>query len=106
MIRAPRLPLLLILLSAGAGCSVFANKTPTPAARINEADLAQIPPSPGVRYYLILFGSHDVAHRPAHTHSWATLVRAVDQPGSDAASARGHAGRVEHRETVRARLRP
>jgi hypothetical protein len=31
-----------------------------------------------VRHYLVLFGSHDLTRRPAYTHTWATLVRAID----------------------------
>ncbi len=82
MVRPAHFPILLVLLAGGSGCSLLANKTPTPAARINEAELAQLPPPPGVRFYLMLFGSHDLAHRPAHTHTWATLVRATEQPGA------------------------
>lgn len=78
----PRLPLLLLMLATpAAGCSLTAKKTPTPAARIDPQELAAVPPAPGVRYYLVLFGSQDWTRRPAYTHTWATLVRATDEPG-------------------------
>jgi hypothetical protein len=80
MSQAARL-LVVLALAAGAGCSVLAKKAPTPAARIDEAELAEVPPPPGERFYLLVFGSHDLARRPAYTHTWATLVRAVEQPG-------------------------
>jgi hypothetical protein len=82
-----RAAILLVSLAAplSAGCSVFAKKTPTPAARLDPAELARMPPTPGVRYYLIPFGSHDLTRRPAYTHTWATLVRATDVPGCEPA---------------------
>lgn len=81
----PRLPLLfLILVAPAAGCSLLAKKTPTPAAGIDPQQLAGVPPTPGVRYYLVLFGSQDWTRRPAYTHTWATLVRATDDPACPA----------------------
>jgi hypothetical protein len=74
--------LVLLAAVAGCGCSLFAKKTPTPAARIDGEALARTPPPPGVRHYLLVFGSHDLAHRPAYTHTWATLVRATEVPGT------------------------
>jgi hypothetical protein len=81
MVRATFLLVWLILIACGAGCSLRAKKTPTPAAQINEVELARTPPQPGERFYLILFGSHDRVRRPANTHTWATLVKATEQPG-------------------------
>src|SRR5205823_3835729 len=51
----------------------------------DERELAAMPPPPGVRYYLILFGSQDLTRRPGHTHTWATLVRATETPGREPA---------------------
>jgi hypothetical protein len=73
------LALLAVLL--GCGCALTAKKTPTPAARINSAELLQTPAVPGERWYVLLFGSQDRTRRPAYTHTWATLVRAVETPG-------------------------
>jgi hypothetical protein len=42
-----------------------------------------MPKPPHERYYLILFGSHDITRRPAYTHTWASLIRAVEVPGCD-----------------------
>lgn len=80
MVRAAFLLVGLTLLASGAGCSLRAKKTPTPAARISVAEAAQIQSVQGERFYLILFGSHDLARRPANTHTWATLVKATEQP--------------------------
>jgi hypothetical protein len=67
------------------GCSIFAQKTPTPAARLDPAELARMPATPGVRHYLVAFGSQDLTRRPAYTHTWATLVRTTDAPGCEPA---------------------
>jgi hypothetical protein len=64
----------LIILGA-CGCALTAQKTPTPAAQITSDDLARLPRKPDERYFLILFGSHDLLHRPQYSHTWATLVR-------------------------------
>jgi hypothetical protein len=73
-------PLLALAAALGAGCSVLAKRTPTPAARIDEAELARLPHVAADRYYLLLFGSHDPTRRPKYTHTWATLVRATGTP--------------------------
>jgi hypothetical protein len=77
--------LVFLMVPLAVGCSVFAKKTPTPAAGLDPAELARLLPTPGVRYYLIPFGSHDLTRRPAYTHTWATLVRATDTPGCEPA---------------------
>jgi hypothetical protein len=73
----------LVFLAAlfGCGCALAAKKTPTPAARLDRAELARLDPPPGVRHYLLLFGSQDQTRRPAYTHTWATLVRVTETPG-------------------------
>jgi hypothetical protein len=71
---------LLAIVVSSCGCSLIATKTPTPAARIDSRELAQLPPPPGERFYLILFASQDWTRRPTYTHTWATLVRAIDSP--------------------------
>ncbi|MBY0512733.1 MAG: hypothetical protein K2P78_02335 [Gemmataceae bacterium] len=84
MARAVTLLMLAAVLPA-AGCALTAKKTPTPAAHIDGEALARVPPPPGERYYVLFFGSQDKSRRPAYTHTWATLVRAVDVPGSEPA---------------------
>lgn len=78
----PRLLALSIFLAVlpVVGCAVTAKKTPTPAARIDEREIAAMPAPPGVRYYLLLFGSQRPTRQPAHTHTWASLVRVTDDP--------------------------
>jgi hypothetical protein len=75
--RPPR-PRGLVLLSVAllaCGCALFAEKVPTPAAQLTGDDLARLPATPEDRYFLVLFGSHDLLHRPQYTHTWATLIR-------------------------------
>src|SRR5205823_5540400 len=74
-------PAVLCLALLGAGCAALATRTPTPAARISDEQLVQVPRPPNERWYLLLFGSNDQTRRPAYTHTWATLVRAVETPG-------------------------
>jgi hypothetical protein len=80
MLRAAPMMVLAAALLSGTGCSVLAKRTPTPAANLDADELAKMPEPPGVRHYLVLFGSQDWTRRPAYTHTWATLVRAVDNP--------------------------
>jgi hypothetical protein len=82
----------LLVLPALGGCSLFAQKAPTPAARLTADELAQIPNPPGERFYLLLFGSNDMARRPARTHTWATLVRTAEPPG--------HAPSIQESHTI------
>lgn len=72
--------LFLLAVAASPGCSVLAKKTPTPAARVDEREMAAVPPPAGARFYVLFFGSQDWTRRPAYTHTWATLVRAIDDP--------------------------
>jgi hypothetical protein len=78
--RLSRLAVLALALS-GAGCAALARRPPTPAAGLTPEQLAQTPRAPNERWYLLLFGSQDRTRRPAYTHTWATLVRAVETPG-------------------------
>lgn len=68
------------LLLMNAGCTILAKKPPTPAAQLDGNSLPRTAP-PGERYYLLLFGSQDLSRRPAYTHTWGTLVRAIEAPG-------------------------
>jgi hypothetical protein len=70
--------LLVLAVAPGLGCALLAQKTPTPAARINEAELAATPPTPGVRHYLIVYGSQKKTRQPADTHTWATVVTTTE----------------------------
>ena len=72
----------LLVVLVASGCSLLAKKTPTPAARIDEQALAQTPPPPNERYFLMMFGSQNALHQPKYSHTWATLVRAIYIPGN------------------------
>jgi hypothetical protein len=81
MPRQVAYPAVLCAALLGAGCSLTAKKTPTPAAQLRTEELAALPHPANERYYLLLFGSNDVLRRPKYTHTWATVVRTVCTPG-------------------------
>ncbi len=73
--------LLLALTLPAMGCALFAQKTPTPAAQLNQAELVAHGPVPGVRHYLVVYGSQKKTRNPAYTHTWATLVTTTEVEG-------------------------
>jgi len=76
-------PLVLMILGALAcGCSLTAKKTPTPAAQLDGKQLSSLPVPPNERYYLMLFGSHNLIHQPKYSHTWATLVKSTCVPNA------------------------
>src|SRR5687767_478237 len=66
---------LLLAAALACGCALTAQKVPTPAAALTADDLARLPPRPGERYFLVLFGSQNVLRQPQYTHTSAALVR-------------------------------
>jgi hypothetical protein len=77
-----RLALLPLLAAVASGCALCAKRPDTPAGHIDRVALAQTPPTPNVRHYLILFGSEaGCPKKPELTHTWATLVTATCVPG-------------------------
>src|SRR4051794_20670459 len=62
--------------SAG-GCASLAVKTPTPAAALSPRE--EVAAAPGVRYFVLIFGSQSTPWQPRYTHTWATVVK-VTQP--------------------------
>ena len=67
------LPLVAALIACG--CALTAKRPPTPAADLTTADVAALPKPPGERFFLVLYGCHDIFHRPSRSHTWGTLVR-------------------------------
>src|SRR4051812_35764340 len=65
--------------AAVGGCALTAVRPPTPAARLDSATLDHA--APGERFYVLIFASQTLPRRPAFSHTWATVVRAVDRPG-------------------------
>lgn len=62
-----------------AGCALNAVRPPTPAADLDAASLNYA--EPGERFYVLIFGSQNFPKKPAYSHTWATVARAVDRPG-------------------------
>ena len=60
-----------------SGCGLRAVRPPTPAAHIDRSALNYA--EPGERFYVIVFASQSVPRLPAYSHTWATVVRTVDQ---------------------------
>jgi hypothetical protein len=75
MRRTPCRLLVLFAVASASGCALTAKKVPTPAADITSADLARLPPRPGERFFLVLFGSQNALRQPQYTHTSAALVR-------------------------------
>ena len=72
-----------MLLGTGVGCSLLANKTPTPAANLSPAELALSAVTTGraVLPHPVRLARTDPTPL-AYTHTWATLVRAVEPAGA------------------------
>ncbi len=62
------------------GCGLFAVRPATPATRLDNATLGGA--GPGERFYALIFAAQSVPRRPAYSHTWATVVRAVERPGA------------------------
>jgi hypothetical protein len=61
------------------GCGRNAIRPPTPAAQLDSATLNYA--AANERFYIVVFASQTFLRRPAFSHTWATIVRAVDCPG-------------------------
>jgi hypothetical protein len=65
------------------GCAQFAVRPPTPAADMDATGMWERRPEE--QFYLIVFGSQTILTRPRWTHTWASVVRARQQLGQQAA---------------------
>lgn len=72
---------ILALTLPTVGCALIAVQPPTPASHISQAELDALPQLPGVRHYVIVYGSDKPSRNPAYTHTWSTLVTTTDVPG-------------------------
>lgn len=78
MTRQYRITCLLFLCLVGTtGCAAFAVRPPTPAKDLADAWMSET--RPGERFYITLFGSQSTPRIPRRTHSWATVLRVIDQ---------------------------
>ncbi|MFO0824463.1 MAG: hypothetical protein U0792_15325 [Gemmataceae bacterium] len=69
---------LVLAITTGSGCAMFAKKPNTPADDLKPAELLATPAQPNERYFLIVFGSESKPKIPKYTHSWATAVKVTD----------------------------
>jgi hypothetical protein len=78
MLRFLHVSIFLAATAATPGCSIIAKKPPTPAAKLDTAPLANTPPPPDQRQYLIVFASQSTPKQAKYTHTWATVIRVTD----------------------------
>ena len=90
MVRPALVPLLLVAVFSGGGCSTFAQKTLTPAAEISPREAAAIPTPPGERYFLLIWGSQSCPKQPKYTHTWATVAKVTGCAGPGAPAVETH----------------
>ena len=67
-VQLARLALLLAAVPGG-GCALLAQKTPTPAAHLDDTVVA-FRPQPGVRHFLVVYGSQRPTGLPASPLSY------------------------------------
>ncbi|MBY0227966.1 MAG: hypothetical protein K2W96_01665 [Gemmataceae bacterium] len=72
----------VIALLAG-GCMSNARRLDTPASKLDTFALRH--KEPNERFYALVWSSQRVIRRPAYTHTFLTVVRAVDRPGQEPA---------------------
>jgi hypothetical protein len=71
-----------VLIVAGCwlttGCGHYALRPSSPAAQLD----AEAPNygAPGERFYVMVFAAQSVPRLPSHSHTWATVVRAMECP--------------------------
>lgn len=75
----PRAWLCGTLVLLATGCGLTAVRPPTPAAQLDSAALDDA--APDERFYAIVLASQRGPRRPAYSHTWAVVVRAVARPG-------------------------
>ena len=70
---------LVLLACTAAGCA-GRGQTLSP---VHDMPRGAIPddPSPGERYFILVFGSQTTPRVPRFTHTWATVVKTVEAPG-------------------------
>jgi hypothetical protein len=77
--RFGRLACFGLFVMLAPGCAARAIRPPTPAAELDRAAINFA--APDEHFYVLIFASQRHLRRPAYSHTWATVVRAVDRPG-------------------------
>lgn len=79
------LPVLAVLCVSGLlaveGCQPHDPRPPTPARQLDTEQLLVMPTPAHEHYYVLIFGSQGLLREPRLTHTWATAVRTMEQPG-------------------------
>jgi hypothetical protein len=77
-----RSPGWLLLVLYASGCAGQAVRPPTPARDLSVEELLAAPKPEYEHYYILVFGSQTTPRIPRYTHTWATVVKTTELPGS------------------------
>jgi hypothetical protein len=77
-----RSPGWLLLVLCTSGCASQAVRPPTPARELSVEELLAAPKPEHEHYYVLVFGSQTTPRIPRYTHTWATVVKTTEVPGS------------------------
>ena len=72
----------LVLAALSSGCGTLPTQPPTPAAAVTDPELLAAPIPENERYFAILFGSQTTPRIPRYTHTWGTVIKVTEVPGS------------------------
>jgi hypothetical protein len=71
-----------MLVLCAFGCASRAVRPPTPARDLTVEELLAKPTPENEHYYILVFGSQTTPRIPRYTHTWATVVKTTELPGS------------------------
>jgi hypothetical protein len=72
----------LLLVLCTAGCAGQGVRPPTPARDLNVEAMLAAPKPEHEHYYILVFGSQTTPRIARFTHTWATVVKTTELPGS------------------------
>jgi hypothetical protein len=75
-------PAWIMLVLCAFGCASRAVRPPTPARDLNVEAMLATPKPENEHYYVLVFGSQTTPRIPRYTHTWATVVKTTELPGS------------------------
>jgi hypothetical protein len=74
--------ILLIVALFGICGVALAGQPPSPARDLSIESLLALKKPEHEHYYILIFGSQRASRMPRYTHSWATMVKTTEVPGS------------------------